>query len=341
MQISTLRRNVSERLAAFAWDEWAQMGVLATPHRESPWAADPEALLLFTLEVGRNDPRLFDEVLDWFARNAALISFQRFRNRYATGVDERIGEAALARVAAHDAKVRVQRRPSRDTGATELLFYGSQPPSAPDESFIAHGFLKVRTERSGKSQPPDMTRPINFAFRLRNGFGVGSRAEIMRFLLTASVRAPFGSRPLFTTLAVAEAAGFAKRNVHEALNALVAAGWIELVVRGNERLYAVDPERWHRALWIDGRPYPPYRDWAHALQALAELHRWLHDPANEALTPYMQASEARSLMTHLEPALARAGLAVTQRPAEGAAYWEVFVDAVEQTVAAVESGLAW
>jgi hypothetical protein len=30
-------------------------------------AADPEALLLFTFEVGRNDPRLFDEVLDWLA----------------------------------------------------------------------------------------------------------------------------------------------------------------------------------------------------------------------------------------------------------------------------------
>jgi hypothetical protein len=341
MQISTLRGNVSDRLAAFAWDEWAQMGVLATPRRESPWAADPEALLLFTLEVGRSDPRLFDEVLDWLARNAALISLQRFRNHYSGPVDERLGEAALAWITDHGASTRVQPRRVEKAEAHASLFYRGRKPSTPDPSFLAYGFLKARTGRSAKSEPPDTTKPINFAFRLRNGFGVGSRAEIMRFLLTASAHSQFGSRPLFTTLAIAEAAGYAKRNVHEALNALVVAGWIELVIRGNERVYGVDRERWHNALWIEGRPYPSYRDWTHALQGVTELHRWLHDPASETLTPYMRASEARRLMAQVEPSFAYAGIPLSQRQAEGAAYWDVFVDAVEQILGALESGLPW
>lgn len=341
MQISTLRDNVSDRLTAFAWDEWAQMGVLATPHRESRWAADPEALLLFTLEVGRSDPRLFDEVLDWLARNAALISLQRFRNHYSSPVDERLGEAALAWITNHGASIRAQPRRVEKGEAQASLFYTGRKPSTPDPSFLTHGFLKPRTERSEKSEPPDTTKPINFAFRLRNGFGVGSRAEIMRFFLTASAQSPFGSRPLFTTLAIAEAAGYAKRNVHEALNALVAAGWIELVIRGNERVYGIDRERWHNALWIEDRPYPSYRDWTHALQGVTELHRWLHDPATNTLTPYMRASEARRLMAQVEPSFAHAGIPLSQRQAEGTAYWDVFVDAVEQILSALERELPW
>lgn len=77
MQISALRARLNSALLEFAWDEWAQMGVLTT--REHRWAQDPEALLLLTLEVARDDPRLFDEVLDWLVRNEPLISLRRIR----------------------------------------------------------------------------------------------------------------------------------------------------------------------------------------------------------------------------------------------------------------------
>ena len=79
MDVSTLSRDLSDRLVAFAWDEWAQMGLLATPHRHSPWAQDPEALILFTLEVARAEPRLFDELMDWALVNEALLSVRRLR----------------------------------------------------------------------------------------------------------------------------------------------------------------------------------------------------------------------------------------------------------------------
>src|SRR5215211_5161481 len=59
-----LRDLVRREQTAFAWDEWAQLGVFAEPKRTSPWAADPEALILLSLQVGRVDPRLFDAVLD-------------------------------------------------------------------------------------------------------------------------------------------------------------------------------------------------------------------------------------------------------------------------------------
>jgi hypothetical protein len=341
MRISALRQEVADRLRAFAWNEWAQVGILADVHRESPWATDPEALVLFTLQVGRSDARLFDETLDWLARNAGLISIQRFRNHYASDRDEQIGEAAVAWLA-QQVPAHLRARRAKRVGEPERLFYGGRVPARPDPTFLEYGFLKQTTKPSRKSQSPDLTKPINFAFRLRRGFGVGSRAEVMRFLLTATRFSRVGSRPLFTTLAVADAAGFVKRNVQDTLNSLAAAGWIEHIIRRNEHLYGLDPDRWRAVVWRDDVPLPVYRDWTHALQAFAELHRWLHDPNGDHLSPYMRASEARRRVAEIAPSLGYAGIPATERrSAEGAEYWDVFVDWVRQILAALEVGSSW
>jgi hypothetical protein len=43
------------------------------------WQLDIESLLLFTLHIGRFDPRLLDEVLDWCVTNADALSVQRLK----------------------------------------------------------------------------------------------------------------------------------------------------------------------------------------------------------------------------------------------------------------------
>lgn len=340
MQISALRKKIDSALLDFAWSEWAQMGVLATPERESPWAADPEAHLVFTLQVARSDPRMFDETLDWLAANFTLISAQRLRNMCASDEDARLVEAALAWVAAHGQ--RPHAAPPRSTGdrpRAEPLFYGRRKPTRTDESFARFGFLRPPAARTRKSRRPDVKLPINFAFRLRDIFGVGSRAEILRFLLTASSHTVSG-RPQFTTLAIADAAGFAKRNVQEALNALVEAGAIETAVRGRLHLHSIRPEAWRDAFGLDG--LPQFRDWTHALLGLRELHRWLWRTELDDLTPYMRASEARLLMGQIESSFRHAGMSLRERgPAEGEEYWPVFADLVEQVLAQLTSELPW
>ena len=93
MSISELRDEVEDALATFLWDEWGQMGVSADTKRHDTWATDPEALLLLTFEVGRGEPRLFDEVLDWMLLNERLLSIQRLRNLTADDAGVRV-EAA-------------------------------------------------------------------------------------------------------------------------------------------------------------------------------------------------------------------------------------------------------
>ncbi len=341
MRISRLKEKVTARLVEFAWDEWAQMGVFATPRRESPWAADPEGHLMFTLQIARSDPRLFDETLDWFATNSAQISAQRLRNMCASDGDRLLCEAAIGWVARNgDRPRRMAPRPVPRQGGAEPLFYGRRKPTRLDESFAELGFHRSPARRSRKSRRPDPRRPINFAFLLRNVFGVGSRAEIMRFLLTASSHAASG-RPPFTTLAIADAAGFAKRNVQEALTALVEAGAIEFARRGNEHLYTIDAEAWRNTLRIEG-PLPQFRDWVLALLGLRELHRWLWRPELDDLSPYRLASEARLFWGQIDSAFGHAGLPFSpSRQAEGEDFWNVFVELVNQVLARIDSPVPW
>src|SRR4030066_1096 len=62
-----------ENILNFLWRQWSALGVLGEARTEDPWVIDPEPMLLFTLEMGRFEPRLFDEVLDWLVVNGKRI----------------------------------------------------------------------------------------------------------------------------------------------------------------------------------------------------------------------------------------------------------------------------
>jgi len=334
MSGSTPKDSVTARLSAFAWGQWAQLGLFATTDRRDQAAADPEALLLFTFEVGRSDPRLFDETLDWLLTNERLISVQRLRNLCRHDEDRDLVEASLLWVARH--KPRLQPAPTRgrERGAREPrpLFYDlARQIRNPDEAFLALGLLKQASEPSGKSRAPDPDMPINFAFRMRHLFGLGTRAEVVRYLVSAS----FSDA---SARAIAEAAGFAKRNVNEALTSLVASRVATAYEHGNERRYRLDRAMWARFLGFQAESRPIYRDWPRLLGALGQISRWLCDPGLDELTPYMRASRARTLMQGLDQDLAVAGVpssATSPRPGE--AYWQTFTETVERVIATLDA----
>lgn len=330
MQISDLRREVRARLVAFAWDQWAQMGVFGTARRADRWAADPEALLLFTLEIARADARLFDEVLDWLALNERLVSVQRLRNLCRDDTDRTLAEAALAWVAqSRYPRRRGSRRPASESSrATQLFRDVKVDARRADNTFRMYGWLKPPTERSGKSQPPNLLAPINIAFRLRQILGIGARAEVARFLLTMQA-------PSVTAQVVSASAAYAKRNVHEALTALHAAGVIDAVTVGNEQRYGIDRERWATLLGLTQDGLPSERDWPELFHALRVLVRWLEDEQHDKLSDYMLASEARTLADEIVPGLRHAGVRVPVDGRPGAEYWQDFIDLAGAALAAV------
>ncbi len=277
------------------------MGVLAPTRRPSRWAADPEALIVFTLEVARDDPRLFDELLDWWVANESLLSTRRLRALRRDPEDKRLVEAALGWVAQHRARARPQRlEPWRGTPVP--LFRGMATPSRrPDPAFAAAGFQRQVVVSSGKAQRPDLRAPVNLALRLRELLGVGARAEVVRFLLTVDA-------PPVRARVIAESAGFAKRNVHEALVSLHAAGTVRRWTVGNEQRYEIDRDAWARLLELTA--LPTERAWPQLLGGLRTVLRWLSQLDLDDISDYLRASRVRDLLEQVRHDFEYAGVRV-------------------------------
>ena len=324
MPIPELRKRTTAALVEFAWREWAQLGVFATARRGDSWAQDPEALLVFTLHVARREPRLFDEVLDWLRLNGDLVSGRRLTRLSEHDEGRPLIAAAVEWAADHGSPLCIALRPQQ-ASEPQPVFPDLRTPTRADETFRRHGFLMAPTTPTLKSARPDSARPINLAFRLRQLFGVGARAEIVRFLLTSGA-------PRATTQEIADAAASVKRNINDALADLVASGQLGRHTTGNVARYSLDRRRWVDFLGLDEHEIPTYRDWPRILGALADVDRWLHDSRNEGLDDYLRASEARRLVDRLDNTLAQAGVAVA-RAGQGEDYWPSFVATVDAIVA--------
>ena len=326
-------RDVQGQLLAFAWDQWAQMGVLAEPSRRDVWVMDPEALLVLTLSVGRAEPRLFDEVLDWLWTNGRLISVQRLRNL--SRVDEtleRTVAAVLDWVSTSGGAIKLPpARPTPSPGRGEPLFVVDGHKlrvASPDPTFRRYGLLRSAVVRTGRSRPPDLEAPINLAFRLRLLFGVGSRAECIRCLLT-------DLRPELSVADVTEVVGYAKRNVADALGALAAAGMVAQRTQRNVLRYRIEHRRWTEFLDLDVDALDPNPNRS-ALLALASISRWVATtPAD--LSDQLRASRARDLVERIGPDLSAAGVSLPPGNRPGADYLDGFWQCVDDALALLGS----
>lgn len=324
MKAASLRDEILGSLGGLAWDQWAQLGVsAAAPRRRDERAADPEALLLFTFTIGRADPRLFGEVLDWLALNEALVSVHRLRNLCATPADRALVDAALSWAA----RERGRRREPLPAPATELEpLFPAVAALELDPSFAQHGFARPPISRSLKSRAPRFQDPIAFALRLRRLLGLGARAEVVRLLLT--IRAP-----RLSSKVVAAGAGFAQRNVREALTQLCEAGVVTRVDVAEERFYTIDQTGWAHVLGLSAAPELPFHeDWIPAYRAFTAIARWLQRPDLGTLSEYLLASQARTLMDDVEADLRFAGVYVPAATARGADYWDEFAATVRAAV---------
>lgn len=300
--------TLGERLVSFAWQEWAQMGLLIERSHTSPWAQDPEALIVFTLEVARDEPRLFDELLDWMLHNEPRLSVRRLRAMCIDETDRRLTDAAIRWLARHRPRARLNPRGNTGelapaTTSLEPLFRDDFPIREPDPDFAAAGYQRSVLVPSGKSVPPDLTTSINLAFRLRAILGVGIRSEVVRIMLT-SQPALSAAQPL------ASASGYSVRNVRDALAGLVEARvFSRLDARGEQR-YRIDAEAWAALLGRDIGDLPIHRDWPALLGSLRLIYRWRRAQSDHETTDYMRGSESRRLLVHLRRDLAQVGIEI-------------------------------
>ena len=325
MEVSTLSHRLRDQLVAFAWDEWAQMGLLAIPHRRSPWAQDPEALIIFTLEVARAEPRLFDELLDWMLVNEPLLSIRRLRAMCIDEVDRSLTAATLAWLADQRPRARLGTRTEKTArSALQPLFQSEIQVREPDKDFASAGWLRPPLSPSHKSQQPDPQTPINLAFRLRQILGVGIRAEVVRILLTVEA-------PWLNAQTLARSTGYAKRNVHDALAGLSAAGVVTAFTVGAEQRYVADRPAWAALLGSEPGELPTHRDWPQLLAVLRRALRWLEQPELATVSNYLRSSIARDLLEVVSADLAFAGIP-TRSSSSPDSTWRELEDVLEDVL---------
>jgi hypothetical protein len=300
MRPNALAGEIQERLLAFCWEQWAQLGVLAAPPtRASRRVQDPEALIVLTLETARADPRLFDEVLDWAALNERLLSLRRLRGVCVDEQDRRL-VAAAARWLGWE-----KFEPDTSPFDRENLFALGEPIGEPDPCFFSAGLLREQLARSMRSTTADLTLPINLSLRMRAIIGVGIRAELLRIMLT--IRAG-----LITAAPLARTSTYAKRNVHDTLGALAQARVIDAALVGGEFRYTIDPRRWAPLLGTGAEDLPGHVEWGTIFGILRIVLRWARAPATSEASEYMQSSQARQLLETLAPQFAYAGIPVSE-----------------------------
>lgn len=277
-----LRRTVEtarEAVLFVVWEQWHSLGSLATPvgKRRASSIVDPEALVLCSL-ILRDEERRLDDFLGWWAEEgASLLSVQRMLNlaeRFPGQAGVRLG--AFAGLAA-DAGHKRWRRHAVSTGETT-------------------GLLKPRGGKG--SDGLDLVDSPTLMLRLRAGFGVGAKADLLTFLIGnggayASVRE------------AAQAISYTGAAVRNAAQEMVLAQFIE-ETDSRPTEYAADVRLWAELLQFNKRSEhipgthdqaigPPWRYWEHVLAFLTGILEWARIGAQEDWSPYILSSRARDL----------------------------------------------
>lgn len=186
------------------WGAWVELGVSGWQQTHGDWVIDPEPLIVRTAALGDAEPRLRDEALDWCIQNWRHVSATRLRNL-----------------------LRRQSEATRDTWGPFAATVNEHTTARwPGET------KPVRYRPTGRSLLGSLDQPSRAWLRLRFMFGVGARAEILRYFLSSQRRA--------TVAAIAAEIGYAKRNVADACDALAKAGILKVRQVGNRFYYSLD-----------------------------------------------------------------------------------------------------
>ena len=302
--LKTFKDEYQNLVLNFLWRQWSALGVAGQASGEDAWIIDPEALLLFTCTMGRHEPRLFDEALDWLQENGRFINVMRLKRILRT--EKFAGERALAAVAACLSKgteamkwkLLAESVPPRPVAEEFFISSDGKPQPVlgePEPHFVRYGFKRGPLRLRGHSQKFRPAQPTNLALQLRALFGINVRCEIVLYLLTHEAAHPSQ---------IAREAYYFERAVQGTLVDMNQSGVVGLRIHGREKHYWLKPEHWAALL---NRPpvFPEWVTWPPLFSALERIWLKVNDPGLEALDPLLQSSELRRLMAEVRPAIER------------------------------------
>jgi len=287
-----------------AWRQWCAVGSLASIAGEAGASAlvDPEALILFSLALRDDERRLWDVLTWWAGTGVGLLSVQRIKKlarEYPPAVQGRLAEFAWYAVQSGDKRW----QSLSGTGAAE-----SRGPEPRRDKWFGEG--------------PELIEPAALLLRLRAGFGVGAKADLLGFLL--GVDGAWCSIRLISagTYYTARALSTAAEDMARAR--LVHAS-------GNKPVeFRVNPKPWSDLLELPR--LSPWRYWQPLYAFLMNTLAWVDSDGFQGGTDYLVSSKARDLVIAHRAAFTRNGIDVP-RPEDfkGESYLTAFAGTLRMT----------
>jgi len=254
------------------WAQWSVLtGAAVKVGRKGAWTiVDPEALVLASFAVGHLERRLEDMVASWARGAAYLMSMQRMRtlaSRFPEPVEGRLGDFARAAIAGGDKR---WKRLASTQAASEYT---------------------ARVKPMGRLQL--MEGPA-LTLRLRAGFGVNAKADILSLLLGFAGAAA-------DLKVIAAATAYTERAVRTATEEMTSSGFIH-EIEGRPSSFYADTRAWghvlqrHRlASQEQASAVPRWRSWAAVFAFLAGVIEWAERVQDEGWSAYVTSSRARDL----------------------------------------------
>lgn len=311
--------------ADVCWRQWRAVAAAGVPIGESPVGAiiDPEALVLLSLAVRHHERRLDDQLHWWAIAGSSLMSVQRVRTMlvdYSDRLRQELAWFASMAVDAGDVRWRVfvDRQ-----GATS----GGRPGKGPRDL--------------------QLLEPATMMFRLRAGFGVGAKADLLSFLIgVANTRNEH--RAWATAEVAAKAISYSVASTRRAAWEMSLARLVG-VSADRPTSYSVDAAAWWNLLQPDpvpasgrhqpvgsgdGPDLPPWRFWAQMFAFLAAAVALGEDVRLAKAASVVQASHLRDLVERFQRPLGWNGIeCVDPRLFPGERYLEAFRQILDRVVA--------
>jgi len=298
MSLQTFREEYTECFLSRLWRQWAALGVFAAGTAPEVNAdqeiavIDPEALLLASWELGRLDPRLYDEVLSWLVSHGEVINLQRLGNlaRRQPELDRSLVAAPAAWLFNTFGDTRWKRlagisRPERpaafflDPHGQPLPGWGEQDPAFQRAGWL-RGPVRLRDLSTGVSTKSAATLWL----RLRYLFGLNIRADVIVYLLTHDSAHPSE---------LSRGVHFSQPSLFRVCQELESSGLVHSFRQGNQRRYRLMPERWRDFL---GTGPVRWVNWAAQLHFHQHMWRFLYGRDWTGVSTYLQASELRAAL---------------------------------------------
>ncbi len=295
------------------WSQWVALGSSASPASDHRARAivDPEALVLLSLWAQGYERRLLDLVGWWAEVGSHLTSVNRLRT--------------ISR---------------RFPGQSSQLFstFARLAYEAGDRRWASHASsVDTVSYRPGKGPKHlKLAEPSTLMVRMRAGFGVGTKADVLTFLLGAR-----GARATVSVLSRATAySGTAVRSASQDM------ALARLIRESSNRpsYYFLPAKPWAELLELqpygsgsrDAFEIPEWRFWSDLFAFLAAVDDWTTRVTRASANPHIVASQARDLFEAHSEAFALNGIP-TPSPEDFPG--QLFVEGLLETVRVVADWL--